>query len=85
MIKKQSRPVQKDDLGLRTVPGEFVKEPKASQKQAHSKKAKTDAGKLSLYPLSVEDALRAAARTGRMTPVKPKRPDRGRKRGSAPT
>jgi len=31
-------------------------------------------GKLSLYPLSVEDALRAAARTGRVSPAKPKKP-----------
>ena len=31
-------------------------------------------GKLSLYPLSVEDALRAAAQTGRLPPPKPKRP-----------
>jgi hypothetical protein len=40
-------------------------------------------GKLSLYPLSVEDALRAAARTGRVMPSKPKQPDRKRKKGSA--
>ena len=42
-------------------------------------------GKLSLYPLSVEDALRAAARTGRVTPAKPKQPDRKRKKRAAST
>jgi hypothetical protein len=36
-------------------------------------------GKLSLYPLSIEDALRAAARTGRVTPAKPKQPKRGKR------
>ena len=49
------------------------------------KNVKTAAAKLSLYPLSVEDALRAAARTGRVTPAKPKRPNRERKKGSAQT
>jgi hypothetical protein len=38
-----------------------------------AKRGKTEKSKLSLYPLSVEDALRAAARTGRVTPAKPKR------------
>jgi len=42
-------------------------------------------GRLSLYPLSVEDALRAAARTGRVMPAKTKRPKRERKKGSIPT
>jgi len=42
-------------------------------------------GKLSLYPLSVEDALRAAARTGRVTPAKPKKPNRERKKRAVPT
>jgi len=50
-------------------------------KKTNVKTAKTGAGKLSLYPLSVEDALRAAARTGRVTPAKPKRPNRERKKG----
>ena len=36
------------------------------------KKAKNPPGKLSLYPLAVEDALRAAASTGRVTLAKPK-------------
>jgi hypothetical protein len=61
----------------------FMKEPKASQKEARGKTAKTNTSKLSLYPLSVEDALRAAARTGRVTPVKPKQANRKRKK-SAP-
>jgi hypothetical protein len=44
------------------------------------KKAKTNAGTLSLYPLSVEDALRAAALTGRVTLANPKRSNRERKK-----
>lgn len=31
-------------------------------------------GKLSLYPLTLEDAIRAAAKTGRLLSDKPKRP-----------
>jgi hypothetical protein len=54
-------------------------------KKTSAKMAKTGTGKLSLYPLSVEDALRAAARTGRVTPAKPKRSNRKRKNGSAQT
>jgi hypothetical protein len=49
------------------------------------KKAKTDAGKLSLYHLSVEGALRAAARAGRDEPAKPKQPNRERKKQAAST
>jgi len=41
--------------------------------------------KLSLYPLAVEDALRAAARTGRVTLAKPKQPNRERKKRAAST
>ena len=63
----------------------FMKEPKASQKEACGKTAKTNINKLSLYPLSVEDALRAAARTGRVTPAKSKRTNRERKKGSIET
>jgi hypothetical protein len=44
-----------------------------SETTSRGRKAKADTGKLSLYPLSVEDALRAAARTGRVTAAKPKR------------
>ena len=36
---------------------------------------------MSLYPLDLETALLAAARTGRVTPVKPKQPNRKRKKG----
>jgi hypothetical protein len=43
-------------------------------------KAKADTGKLSLYPLSVEDALRAAARTGRAAPTKSGQANRKRKK-----
>jgi hypothetical protein len=47
-------------------------------------KAKAGTGKLSLYPLSMEAALRAAARTGRVTPAKPKKPNReGKKRATS--
>jgi hypothetical protein len=60
-------------------------EPKMSQKEALGKPAKTNIGKLSLYPLSIEDALRAAAKTGRVPPAKPKRPNRESKNRAAPT
>jgi hypothetical protein len=60
-------------------------EPKMSQKEVLCKTAKTNIGKLSLYPLSVEDALRAAARTGCVADTKPKQPNRERKKGSAST
>jgi hypothetical protein len=43
-------------------------------------KKKADTGKLSLYPLSIEDALRAAALTGRVTLANPKRSNRERKK-----
>lgn len=49
------------------------------------KKAKTNAGKLSLYPLSVEDALGAAAHTGRISPAKSKGLNRDGKKRAAPT
>ena len=39
-------------------------------------------GKLSLYPLSIEDALRAAAQTGRPPSEKP---GRGRRQPKKPT
>jgi hypothetical protein len=56
-----------------------------SETTKRGKKAKADTAKLSLYPLSVEDALRAAAQTGRVMPAKTKRPKRERKKGSIPT
>jgi hypothetical protein len=56
-----------------------------SETTKHGKKAKTAPGKLSLHPLSVEDALRAAARTGRVTPAKPKRPNQKSKKRSIAT
>ena len=51
--------------------------PKLAECLAPARKETTSGrnGKLSLYPLSVEDALRAAARTGRVTRTKPKRPN----------
>ena len=61
-----------------------ITEGKLSSESEYGKKAKIEPRKLSLYPLSVEDALRAAARTGRVTPAKPKRPNRKiKKRPSA--
>jgi hypothetical protein len=51
-----------------------------SEMTKRGKKAKTATAKLSLYPLSVEDALRAAARTGRVTAAKSKQPNQGKKR-----
>jgi hypothetical protein len=48
-----------------------------------SNRGKTAKSKLSLYPLSVEDALRAAARTGRVTPTKPGQANRKRKKRAA--
>jgi hypothetical protein len=40
--------------------------------------------KLSLYGLSIEDALRAAAKTGR-SPLESKKPNRQRKKRTKPT
>jgi hypothetical protein len=57
-----------------------MKESKAGQDVKTSKRGKTTKSKLSLYPLSVEDALRAAARTGRVAPAKSKRPKLERKK-----
>jgi hypothetical protein len=56
-----------------------------SETTKRGKKAKPATGKLSLYPLSVEDALRAAARTGRVTTAKSKEPNQGRKKSATPT
>jgi hypothetical protein len=41
---------------------------------------KANGGKLSLYGLSVEDALRAAAKTGRPQPFESQKPNRRKKR-----
>jgi hypothetical protein len=50
-----------------------------NKKAADSASSKRD--KLSLYPLSIEDALRAAAKTGRPLPVpQPNRPKRRQKK-----
>ena len=40
--------------------------------------------KLSLYPLSIEDALRAALQTGKAPPLKKARPNRQRKKPPKP-
>ena len=57
-----------------------------SRKAAESERKgqSTERGsKLSLYPLSIEDALRAAAKTGRPPSAKPKRGSRKRKKRQA--
>jgi hypothetical protein len=41
--------------------------------------------KISLYGLSVEDALRAAAKTGRPPPLEPQKPKRQRKKRTKPS
>lgn len=48
--------------------------PRKATKQEPRDSKKERGGKLSLYPLTVEEALRAAAQTGRPPPEKPKRP-----------
>jgi hypothetical protein len=50
--------------------------PKPAGKSQHKGKSQ----RLSLYPLDLETALVAAARTGRVTPAKPKQSNRGRKK-----
>jgi len=56
-----------------------------SETTKRGRKATADTAKLSLYPLSVEDALRAAASTGRVTPAEPKRQSRKRKKRAVST
>jgi hypothetical protein len=62
---------------------------KTKDKRPHKKtevSASSKREKLSLYPLSVEDALRAAAQTGRPPPLpKPERPKQQRKKRAKPT
>jgi hypothetical protein len=41
-------------------------------------------GKISLYGLSIEDALRAAAKTGRPPPLESPKPKRQRKKSTKP-
>lgn len=41
-------------------------------------------GKISLYGLSIEDALRAAAKTGRPPPLESQKPKRQRKKPTKP-
>jgi hypothetical protein len=43
-----------------------------------------DRRKLSLYGLSIEDALRAAAKTGRPPPLESQKPKRQRKKRTKP-
>lgn len=42
--------------------------------------AEKDKKKLTLYPLTIEDALRAAAKTGRPPPLESQKPKRQRKK-----
>jgi len=48
--------------------------------QSKPRKRKTEGGKLSLYPLSIEEAIKAALQTGRAPPLKPNRANRQRKK-----
>lgn len=57
------------------------KNPKPASKSQHKGKSQ----RLSLYPLDLETALLAAARTGRVTPAKPKQPNLERKKRAAST
>lgn len=47
-------------------------------------KEKARREKLSLYPLSIEDALRAAAETGRSPPLESQKPNPPRKKRTKP-
>jgi hypothetical protein len=58
------------------VPLDMAETPPRGRK----KRDPADRGKLSLYGLSIEDALRAAAKTGRPPPLEPKKPNRQRKK-----
>jgi hypothetical protein len=60
---------------------------KAKEKRLH-KKVDEDVSskreKLSLFPLSIEDALRAAAKTGRPPPLESQKPKTPRKKRTKP-
>jgi hypothetical protein len=55
--------------------------PKPTSKSQNKGKGR----RLSLYPLDLETALVAAARTGRVTPAQPKRPNQKSKKRSIAT
>jgi hypothetical protein len=57
------------------------KRPKRPKKEEPTERA----GKISFYGLSIEDALRAAAKTGRSPPLEPKNPNRQRKKRAPKT
>lgn len=58
----------------------MAEKPKARKKREPADRG----GKISLYGLSVEDALRAAAKTGRSPPIDSQKPPRQRKKRSKP-
>jgi hypothetical protein len=58
---------------------------KMTPKPTSKNQPKGKSQRLSLYPLDLEAALVAAARTGRVTPAKPKQANRKRKKGASLT
>jgi hypothetical protein len=59
--------------------------PEKRAKRAKKGEPAERVGKISLYGLSIEDALRAAAKTGRPEPIpKPNRTNRKRKKRTKP-
>lgn len=58
--------------------------PEKKPKRAKKGEPAERGGKISLYGLSVEDALRAAAKTGRSPPIESQKPPRQRKKRSKP-
>jgi hypothetical protein len=59
-------------------------EKKRQPKRAKKGEPAERGGKISLYGLSVEDALRAAAKTGRPQPLQSEKPKRQRKKRTKP-
>jgi hypothetical protein len=70
---------QRDRMRNREPPDMPEKRPKRPKKGEQAERG----GKISLYGLSLEDALRAAAKTGRPPPVTPNR-SRPRKKRTKP-
>jgi hypothetical protein len=64
-------------MASRESPDMPEKRPKRPKKEEPTERG----GKISLYGLSVEDALRAAAKTGRSPPLESQKPKRERKKG----
>jgi hypothetical protein len=58
--------------------------PEKKPKRAKKGEPTERGGKISLYGLSIEDALRAAAKTGRPPPLGSEKPKRQRKKQTKP-